>query len=100
MYSQLFQRTFFLGERRFTEILSKFHLSFQGLSWHPWKSSLLCVGTSNGHLALLNTSLGKCIHSKRESNTIIYEVTFNKLSGELVVSQTYCESGKTYSRLK
>lgn len=65
----------------------------KGISWHPWRASYLCVGTTNGNLALLNTALAKCVHSHREPATIIYDITFNKISGELVTSQTFCEPG-------
>ncbi|XKL69374.1 hypothetical protein PGB90_007143 [Kerria lacca] len=77
------------------ELLHSFYQPFcsRGISWHPWESSYLCIGTTNGTLSLINTALGKCLDKVTDEASIIYDITFNKLSGELVTSQCFCESG-------
>ncbi|KAJ8923121.1 hypothetical protein NQ315_001674 [Exocentrus adspersus] len=67
----------------------------KAIAWHPWKESLLAIGGPTG-ISLWNVSLVKLVEHK----AYIYEhcfvdaLTFNPLSGELVVSY-YAAVGKS-----
>lgn len=59
----------------------------RALSWHPWKVSYLCVGRMDGRLMLINILLKEQISNKTiPANSHLYDITFNKITGELVTS--------------
>lgn len=61
----------------------------RAVAWHPWKDSLLCIGMSNGRLALWDAILKKptAIFSDPESTSSFADcLTWSPLTGELVVS--------------
>ncbi|XP_065216500.1 protein cortex-like [Planococcus citri] len=68
----------------------------RGISWHPWRSSYLCYGTFGGKIALMNTSLGKNLYESEDHNTIIYDLSFNRTTAELVTSHAVIESYHNY----
>ncbi|KAJ8936368.1 hypothetical protein NQ314_012387 [Rhamnusium bicolor] len=79
---------------RWPEFVEHFEIAFsrspvKGVAWHPWRDSLLAIG---GPLLtqLWNANTQSAIDYKPHphKNSLIDTLTFNPLSGELVVSET------------
>lgn len=63
---------------------------FQAVAFHPWRDSLLAVGSPD-YIGIWNVNTKKKIDYREHSSGVIEYVdslTFNPLSGELVVSDT------------
>ncbi|CAH0381645.1 unnamed protein product [Bemisia tabaci] len=63
----------------------------RAMAWHPWKSGLLCVGSLTGSMNLWDISRLKLVAksnpgTKQGDHHFLFNMTFNKLTGELVTS--------------
>ncbi|CAH1383131.1 protein cortex-like [Tenebrio molitor] len=78
----------------------EFITTVRALAWHPWANSLLAIGHgyNQGHVIVWNVNTHKQIAREKTTykNSSIDCLTFNPLSGELVVSYfVHCTRDRT-----
>lgn len=79
-----------------------FFFSRKALAWHPWDSKILCVGGGfcDGSLTIWNVNTQTPLQYRRIDFTgAVENLTFNKVSGELIVQWTYWERDRRLAKI-
>lgn len=67
------------------------------MAWHPWESSILCIGGGEGGLSIMNISRPKCLVYRSISfNGCVDSISWNKVTGEMVVNWFVHKRGQCF----
>ncbi|XP_033215683.1 protein cortex-like [Belonocnema kinseyi] len=80
----------------------RYYKRVKALAWHPWDSKILCVGGGfcDGSLTIWNVNTQTPLQYRRIDFTgAVENLTFNKISGELIVQWTYWERDRRFAKI-